>query len=531
MGYSQTKPLTHYPGEAMAGQGGQAGTPSSLQQLQNQVASHFNPMHITQTQHVQLGQGPHRLQLSQTQQMHMTAQQQQPMGGPQMGVSQQQSFSMMSQGQPANMREMQMMQEKMRQHQQQQQQQYMNRPPPDYKMHGAARPPYQGASAGPVQPQSQGGSTTPLQTMQNMVNQTPPYPAIKGEIGAPGVSQQGVTAMTQMAAVQSMASVNTSVGPHGNMTSSMAQASQGMAFQQQAVPPQQSAMPQRPPSYSPNTHTPTPTTPNGVPPTSSLCTTTAASSVNNNNGNGAGLVSGVATAVSSASTAHSHSVTSSVSGGGVSPAGGNSGYTSALMRNQRPPNVNVGPEGLNISQPRSHLTHPGHMAHPHPHPHGPESGWPRAPMMGAHHPQQMTVAGGRGGPMGAGMGQGMMPPGYSHRPGSAGAMSGGAMMGMGGAQVMMHQNVTMTQQQQQHLAMRQSSMGAQGGMPPHSSPYSNPMALQQQQQQQANGQHAAPQPYGAGLGQQDDFMQQFFTSEQSANFDSLSSDLFDDILK
>ena len=65
IGYNQTKPLSHYPAEGMAGAGhtGQPGPPSSLQQLQNQVASHFNPMHISQTQHVQLAQGPHRLQV------------------------------------------------------------------------------------------------------------------------------------------------------------------------------------------------------------------------------------------------------------------------------------------------------------------------------------------------------------------------------------------------------------------------------------------------------------------------------------
>ena len=40
-------------------------------------------------------------------------------------------------------------------------------------------------------------------------------------------------------------------------------------------------------------------------------------------------------------------------------------YTSAILRGQRPPNVNVGPEGLNISQQRPHSAdwHRQGMAH------------------------------------------------------------------------------------------------------------------------------------------------------------------------
>ena len=556
MGYSQTKPLTHYPtdghgapGAPPGSHGGQPSGPSSLQQLQNQVASHFSPMHITQTQHVQLAQGSHRMQLSQSQQVQMVqaaaaaaAQQQQlqqqqqqqqapPPGGapPGMTVSQQQSFNMAShmqgpgqggQGQPppgmgmaAAAREMQMMQEKMRREQQQQQQQYMNRPPPEYKMHPAARsagPPYQPASTGGAH--NGGGSSTPLQTMQNMVNQTPPYPTIKGEAGA------GV--MTQMSAVQTMAASVNTTGPH--MGSTLAQSSQTMAaayqHQQQQQQQQPPPMPQRPPSYSP--HTPTPT-PNGV----------ATSS--NGSGGGLGCVSNAG--------AHPHPASSSAS----SQAPSN--YTSALMRNQRPPNVNVGPEGLNISQPRAHPGHPGHMGHPH------GDGWPR-PMMQGHPGQGHGHMQGQMGRAGA-MGQSaMLPPGYAHRPGSAGSVAGmggagpmpgappghpmmGGGMGMGvsgGTQVMMQQSVQMSQQQQQQ--QQQHGMAMRGGpgmaghpqtaMPPHSAAYSG-MVGPGAMQTLANGTHG--QQYPAGLGQ-DDFMQ-FLSSEQSHNFDSLSSDLFDDILK
>ena len=555
MGYSQTKPLTHYPTDGHGAPGappgshsGQPSGPSSLQQLQNQVASHFSPMHITQTQHVQLAQSSHRMQLTQSQQVQMAQvaaaaqqqqqlqQQQQPQQGgapPGMTVSQQQSFNITShmpgpgqagQGQPppgmgmaAAAREMQMMQEKMRREQQQQQQQYMNRPPPEYKMHPAARaggPPYQPASTGGAH-SGGGGSSTPLQTMQNMVNQTPPYPTIKGEVGGGG----GGGVMTQMSAVQSMAATVNTTGPH--MGATLAQSSQSMAaaaaYQHQQQQ-QQQPMPQRPPSYSP--HTPTPT-PNGV-------ATTSNGSGGGGGGSGLGCVSNAG--------AHPHPASSSAS----SQAPSN--YTSALMRNQRPPNVNVGPEGLNISQPRAHPGHPGHMGHPH------GDGWPR-PMMQGHPGQGHGHMQGQMGRAGAMAQSAMLPPGYSHRPGSAGSvagmggagpmpggppghpmMGGGVGMGVsGGTQVMMHQSVQMTQQQQHGMAMRGGPGMAghpQSAMPSHSSPYSG-MVGPGAMQTLANGTHG--QQYPAGLGQ-DDFMQ-FLSSEQSHNFDSLSSDLFDDILK
>ena len=144
----------------------------------------------------------------------------------------------------------------------------------------------------------------------------------------------------------------------------------------------------------------------------------------------------------------------------------------------------------------------------------------------------------------------MMPPGYSsHRPDSAGPMGGGGGVGPmpgvspghhhpmmvggagGGTQVMMHQSVQMSQQQH-GMAMRggPGMVGLpQAAMSPHSpSPYSGMVGPGAMQAAHANGQQQQQQ-YPGGLGQED-FMQ-FLSSEQPHNFDSLSSDLFDDILK
>ncbi|CAG2240177.1 MAML [Mytilus edulis] len=277
--YAGTKPLTHYPG--VAGNP----TPSSLQQLQNQVQSFSQSpqMEITQTQQMHVSDGSRRLQMSQTQQMHMR---QPPQN---ISMSQHQSFSMpnnMAQRQsPGYMNEQmkmqQMYQEKMRQEQRHQSmqaahmQQFM-RPPPEYK-------------------QSEGYSASrqnPLQTMQDMVEQTNTmqtsgYGSVKTE-NTPHI-QNGMMQSAQMAAMQrgpSSSTINT--GPV------ISQNDAGYHMPQI----------QRQQSY-----------PGGI--DSSL--------VRQNRQNG-------------------------------------HGYTSAIMRNQRPPNVNVGPDGLNISQPRTQEW-PRHMMH------------------------------------------------------------------------------------------------------------------------------------------------------------------------
>ena len=101
--YGGTKPLSHYPVEAMPGSAQGQNGPSSLQQLQNQVQSTFNHqgpnaghpgpqgMQINQSQQMHMSHGTQRMQLSQTQQMQIHA-------GSNISVAQQQSFSMNPQG-------------------------------------------------------------------------------------------------------------------------------------------------------------------------------------------------------------------------------------------------------------------------------------------------------------------------------------------------------------------------------------------------------------------------------------------------
>lgn len=280
--YGASKSLNHY-SHTQSESG-----PSSLQQLQNQVA-HFNQgpqMEITQTQHMQLSDGSNRMQLSQTQQIQLRqpvhnislTQQQGFSASPNMGQTPSQNF--MTSEQLAM--QQQMMQSKLHGDQRQQaasasHMQYMNRPPPEYKMqHGNSIPSAMTANS---------IGTNPLQTIQNMVNQTNThsnqgYSSVKSESN--DLHMQNGMRTAQLSAMQQQMtnSVNPSVGI------SMAQAQ--MQYSNQTVQRQASypgamvhaqARGQRP-------NTPT--------------------------------------------------------------------YTSTIMRNQRPPNVNIGPEGLNISQPRTH---------------------------------------------------------------------------------------------------------------------------------------------------------------------------------
>lgn len=152
-------------------------------------------------------------------------------------------------------------------------------------------------------------------------------------------------------------------------------------------------------------------------------------------------------------------------------------YTSAIMRNQRPPNVNVGPDGLNISQPRSHTD------------------WSRASMMQPGH-GGMRPGLPSGGPSPHGMAQSaavsahMMqyqqhrPPHYGANP-SAGSMASGSsnlspgqpqvrqtmpgqvrggpsssMVPNGSQMMMQHQSLQMSQQMSMHTPNSGFSMGA-----------------------------------------------------------------------
>lgn len=138
----------------------------------------------------------------------------------------------------------------------------------------------------------------------------------------------------------------------------------------------------------------------------------------------------------------------------------------------------------------------------------------------------------------------MIPPGYGHRPGSAGSVSGmsgtGPMPGtpsshpmLGGvggsaAQVMMQQSIHMTQS---GMPMRPGSgVGMTVGHPQHNmQPHSGAYGMV--------GHNGNPVPQYAGTTGQDDFMQ-FLDATQTTGFDSFDSilhsssspDFFDEIL-
>ncbi|XP_060065857.1 putative mediator of RNA polymerase II transcription subunit 26 [Ylistrum balloti] len=373
--YGGTKPLSHY----STPQGSsQPATPSSLQQLQNQVQAHFDQgtqMEITQTQHMQVSDGPHRMQMSQTQQLQMRPPHQ-------IAMSQHQSFSMpggnMTPNQSQYMNEQMNMEmvEKMRkqqqqhtapsqhpnqqqqqqshpsqpthpqqqqqqhaqqqrsqqQHTQQQQtmidrqaaqmQQYMGRPPPEYKM----QPSSQGAPEGYT---PNGVGSNPLQTMQNMVNQTNTmqtagYGQIKSESGSVQM-HNGMMQSAQMSTLQRMNSAGPAVGMPGPVSASPVPGASAPYAGQPSIQRQQSYPGTQNSAQEPR-----------------------------------------------------------------QPRPGGTTYTSAIMRNQRPPNVNVGPDGLNISQPRTQHEWPRQMV---PGPQGPRyAGPPHQGGPGAMSRPQMSAA-------------------------------------------------------------------------------------------------------------------------------------------
>ncbi|KAH9509962.1 hypothetical protein Btru_044729 [Bulinus truncatus] len=406
MVYGATKPLTHYSTEQA-----QHNSPSSLQQLQNQVQSHFKPspgggaphqMQIIQSQQLQVSHGTHSMQMTQSQQMQM------PQSSQPISLSQQQNFSMNQQQMVNEQMKMQMM-EKMRMEQQQQQArmppQYMSRPPPEYKMHPNART--QGTFPNST---AAAGTTNPLQTMQNMVNQTAPYGAVKSEVvGNTSAAQSvnGIMPTTQMSAMQQQQQQQSMSGQLPTNGSHVGNISQVSPNVPPGFHPQQPM--QQPPAYS---------------------------------------------------TVDSTSRNSS------------STFSSAIMRNQRPPNVNVGPDGLNISQPRTH------------------SEWPRTAMMNNQHGgirpvMQASTHGMAQSSMSAHMMQYQRSPHYGSGP-SSGAMAtasvssmaqmqqqqvrtsipgqvnrvGHGMMPSAGQMVMQqHQSMQVTQQMNMHGASPGYNMG------------------------------------------------------------------------
>lgn len=278
---------------------------SSLQQLQNQVDhfSHGPQMEITQTQHMQVSDGSHRMQMSQTQQIQLR---QPPF--PNISLTQQQGFSASPNMGPGGqntsqsqsfmgdqmMQQQQMMQNKMHAEQRQaHMQQYVNRPPPEYKMQNGMGSGLNGTSnMGP----------NPLQTIQNMVNQTNTHPnQAYSSVKSESSDMQNGMRTAQMSAMQQQ-----------QMGMAMSQA--GFTYTNQSM--------QRQASFP-----------------------------------GAGT----------------HPMA------GRAPRQNSPAFTSAIMRNQRPPNVNIGPDGLNISQPR----HPQEWAARGMNPIGPQGPRPGVPSTSA----------------------------------------------------------------------------------------------------------------------------------------------------
>ena len=291
LSYNTTKPLSHYP----TGHDGQS--PSSLQQLQNQVQSHFNQstgdpelppgampgqshnLHISQQ--MNMTNSGQRMHLSQTQHLDIHSSNRQNLS-----VGQQQSFHMGENADTGgNMQNHQYMSDQMYKQQQQQHNPagipmpqpgtesaanmgYMNRPPPDYKP-PAGFPAPSGANVGCTIGSTASGTTNnnPLETMQNMVNQASP-----------------------------VSSGDPNMYPLSHTNIPMKREPCNPADQLHCTSPMVPL----------NTHVSTPTHPT------------------------------MSTTICSSATTK----------------GGRPRYTSAIMKNQRAPNVNVGPHGLNISQQR-----------------------------------------------------------------------------------------------------------------------------------------------------------------------------------
>lgn len=402
--YGGTKPLTHFPGSAGSN------TPSSLQQLQNQVQSFSQSpqMEITQTQQMQVTDGSRRMQMSQSQQMQMR---QPPQN---ISMSQHQSFTMptnMGQRQSPgymtdHMKMQQMYQEKIRQEQRQQsmqsaQMQQFMRPPPEYKMQQSAPEGY------PTNTSRQ----NPLQTMQDMVEQTNSmqtsgYGTVKSESSSSHF-QNGMMQSTPMAVLQ-----------RGTVSSSM---NSGPIMSQND--PNQAGYHlshiQRQQSY-PGAHM-----------DSSLARQ------NRPNGNN---------------------------------------YTSTIMRNQRPPNVNVGPDGLNISQPRNQEW-PRHMMPQH------------GSINGMIRPQNQSI---------------LYNNSYSNQAGTTGANS----MGMNQTRPMqitgMQSQAAMMQSNAQHMMMQQQSI--------HMARIAMPNQMSQ------NNSNFNQRPH-----QQDDFMNILDSASQTGNSDFIDN--------
>ncbi len=508
MNYGQTKPLTHFPEPV-------ANAPSSLQQLQNQVQSHFTSqpsqqpgqpgqMHITQSQNMHVTtHGAQRMHLSQTQQMQIQA------GSPhQISMAQQQSFSMshgamgpnptqqqQQQQQYEQQMRMRMYQEKMRAEQQQhggpqgpQMQQYMNRPPPEY----TKMPP--GNMNGNYPPTSMAHGVNPLQTMQNMVNQTS-QPIPHGAVPPGGIPQNSGPQNGMYGTGGPIKTEAPHIDPQG-MRAPMRQGSRESPMPgPQNYPTGLQSQP-RPPMMNPQ-------------------------QVASQNGPN--------------SIARNRPMKS-----------GTPSYNSTIMRGTRAPNVNVGPEGLNISQQRPHSAEwPRPMG-----PNGTSAGGP--PM---HQPQMpnnsMMHYGSYQGQSAMMSGPGVaarmqMIPQQMHpqQPGPHMAPNMPHPNMASAAQQRTQSGMMISQQQSMHMAQQQQQQQQpQQQQPSHSMPNMNmsqmssaPSTPQQQVPPAQSGQNNAAYPAAATNGNSD-FPLDFLDNAQGNNGDFFESmlhnpnqpDIFDEI--
>ena len=330
-----------------------ASGPSCLQQLQDQVASHFSPLNnIAQSQHVQVVQGPKRLHISQAQQMQIGIPAQQHV------LAQHQSFDTSgfvpvhhknsALSMPVSSDELRMMrsQKLRREHQQQ----YMNRPPPEYKMHTSGQSVgfmNQGGALGSCGTcgtyGGRSGSNTPLHSTKNMMREVPQY--------RPNVNREDASNCVVVPDITAMQSMSVSGFSPGNIQTNMSQAVNIRAaannmqrhISQHERQPTGNAVSQRPLIFPSQVSF---TTHNGI----------AAPVINDPYRNARHR-----SAVSVSDIDRSHDTVHSPSSGPIHDISQiNNAYESANMRIQRPPNMNVKPDGVNISQPRRNFEHIGH---------------------------------------------------------------------------------------------------------------------------------------------------------------------------
>ena len=332
-------------------------------------------------------------------------------------------------------------------------QSYMNRPPPEYKV-----------PAGNYGVPNGMGNANPMQNMQKMVNQT-------------NHATSGQNGMYPAAAGGSMKTEQTGGMPSG-----------------QGVPPHSGGSSGSPANLPCQPNTPT----EGASPNMG--------SYPNASGQQQQMMQG--------QHIPRHSMPMSTQNRPNKP--GTPTYTSAILRNQRPPNVNVGPEGLNISQQRPH-----------------SADWHR----------QGIAQGPGGSPMPQ---SGGMTYGYQGQAMGMQTGPGGPRMAMAQQQHAMQQNA---QQQQHRMAMMQQ-MHANQQQQPQGQAMSQAMSTtststSQQQQQPAppphsqQGQSFPPQHQQQGTapnGNAEYIPLDFLDNQQTGNSDffnvvpdSNSTDIFDEL--